>query len=172
MSDITTVEEVQAEDYTVRVAQTADGSAWEAVVLSEDSGGSSGPSVGGMSGMLVMSTGSDDTDDSEDDDAPVGPPVTAPHRWVAIGFAIEAYEWRQVDEDVVDVDDAYKVTEIEDADLSISDGLQSPNTTRQFSSEQGDWSGSLTVDSDNTDGQWFRKLMLAAIEGNGDGDDD
>lgn len=102
MSDITTIEEVDAGEYTVRVAQTDDGQAWEAVVVSED--GASSPNPTGM--MVMLSNRTPDADDS--DDAPVGTPVTAPHRWVAIGFAIEAYEWETVNEEPVDVPDGYE----------------------------------------------------------------
>ncbi|QLH80997.1 hypothetical protein [Halosimplex pelagicum] len=115
-SDLATADEVDAGEYTVRVAQTDDGQAWEAIVLSADSGG---PSMQGMAGMIAMTSLSKAGDDG---DEPLGPPVTAPHKWVAVGFAIEAYEWGQVGETPVDVDDGYdRVTvdgkPIEDASL-------------------------------------------------------
>jgi hypothetical protein len=133
MSDITTVEEVQAGDYTVRVAQTDDGSAWEAVVLSE-SGGSTNVGYGSKSGPGLMFTlPSVGSDDDTDDDAPLGPPVVAPHKWVAVGFAIEAYEWGQVNETPVDVNVGYKrsdeASEIDLLDAATMQTLNSHGTT-------------------------------------------
>jgi hypothetical protein len=156
MSDITTVDEVQAGDYTVRVAQTDDGTAWEAVVLSEDSGGSA-PSHG-MAGMLLTMHGPGGgrrSDDSASDDGPLGPAVTAPHKWVAVGFAIEALEWREAGETPVDVADGYRAFEsdatltltdadgdTEDIPLSDADLRLDPDTKRALSSHATTFSGS------------------------------
>jgi len=38
----------------------------------------------------------------------MGPVVEAPHRWVAIGLAIEAYEWDEVGGDTVTTEEAYE----------------------------------------------------------------
>lgn len=116
MTDITTVEEVDAGEYTVRVAQTEDGAAWEAVVIGEG-GSTSGSAPGGMAGLFTIGY-TPSSDDSEP--GPLGPPVTAPHRWVAVGFAIEAYEWGEVGEEPVDVQSGYDTAEIDG--LSITGG--------------------------------------------------
>lgn len=116
MTDITTVEEVSAGDYTVRVAQTDDGRAWEAVVISE--GDDSTSRTGGMAGLFTIAARSS-SDDEDSEPGPLGPPVTAPHRWVAVGFAIEAYEWGEVGEEPVDVESGYGMTSIDG--LNITD---------------------------------------------------
>lgn len=104
-----TVETVAAEDYTVRVAQTADGAAWQAVVVETDTG-SDGPSLGGHPLLMMQAATNDDAD--ADDAVPCGPTVTAPHRWVAIGFAIEAYEFGEIDEEPVSVPEGYDLAAI------------------------------------------------------------
>lgn len=163
MTDITTIEEVQAEDYTVRVARTADGTAWEAVVISSDGTDTTTPGLQLPVSLGYSPNSTSDNSDDEDDTDPLGPPVTAPHRWVAIGFAIEAYEWDQINEEPVDVPDGYEFAEVHDADLSISDELERTASTRMFQPGDGQWSGSMTIDNDDTDGEWFRKLVLAAM---------
>lgn len=109
-SDLSTVEEVEAGEYTVRVAQADDGAAYEAVVVDDDATtGSSPPSAFGAAFLRPqMSVTSDDSDD----ETPIGTAVTAPHRWVAIGFAIEVYEWRQLGEETVDAEEAYERAEV------------------------------------------------------------
>jgi len=127
-SDLTTVETVTAGDYEVRVAQTGDGRAWEAVVLTDDAGTSS------LNSQIVfghVSTGKRGGTESGDETA--APAVTAPHKWVAVGFAIEAFEWRQADggsDETVSVPEAYSETHvdgepldaiIESVDLAVND---------------------------------------------------
>lgn len=146
MSDITTVEEVQAEDYTVRVAQTDDGTAWEAVVLSEDDPDvSPGPRM-----AMIFAPGSGSRSNSTEsgtDSQPIGPPVTAPHRWVAIGFAIEALEWQNVGGETVDMSECYELTEIKSADLSLEDEL---DEQRVFSEDADtEFSGSMTISTED-----------------------
>jgi hypothetical protein len=120
MSDITTVEEVQAGAYTVRVAQTDDGTAWEAVVLSEDDADvSPGPHMG----MLFAPGVGPRSNSTESDSQPIGPPVTAPHRWVAIGFAIEAMQWQNVGSETVEVSEGYESVEVEGLNLDNLDHL-------------------------------------------------
>lgn len=148
MSDITTVEEVSAGDYQVRVAQTDDGAAWEAVVIGESGGGASM----GMAGMMLGMP----TPDSDDGGDPLGPPVTAPHRWVAIGFAIEAYEWGEIGEETVSVPEGYQhltvdgtpIGELEDLSIGF-DG----DTERMFDHGKT-FTGSFNlIPDDETDGE-------------------
>ena len=87
-ADITTIDEVDAGSYTVRVGHAEDG--YAATVI--DSGGSDLPNPRSVGGMLAMMH-ADTTDD--DSDEVIAPAVTAPHKWVAVGLAIEAYEWRE-----------------------------------------------------------------------------
>lgn len=173
MSDITTVETVEAGGYTVRVAHTDDGTAWEAVVVSEEvsSGSSSSPMT--TAHMLTFSPSSDSSDDSDTDDAPIGTPATAPHKWVAVGFAIERYEWRQVGEETADVADGY-ATFIEDADLSTSERDGALHGRGIRASAIGDeYSGSFDINaSDIEDDKLFQFLMSSALGGEGRGDDD
>lgn len=106
MIDINTVETVEAEDYTVRVGHGEQG--YEAVVLEEErqSGGFGGRGHPLMQGvMMVQMTRQTGPDQSNEEREPVGPVVEAPHRWVAIGLAIEAYEWPG---DTVTTEEAYE----------------------------------------------------------------
>jgi len=126
-SDLTTVDTVEAGDYTVRVARATDEAGYEAVVVEESSG--TGPTPGKM---LFFPTPADlrttDTSDDAEDETPLGPPVTAPHRWVAIGLAIEAYEWGEINEEAADTAEAYRemtvngepVADLVNVDFSIS----------------------------------------------------
>lgn len=104
MIDINTVETVEAEDYTVRVGHGEEG--YEAVVLEEEqqSGGRGHPLMQGVM-MVQMTRGPDQSNEERE---PMGPVVEAPHRWVAIGLAIEAYEWAEVGEDAVTTEEAYE----------------------------------------------------------------
>ncbi|WP_436933725.1 hypothetical protein [Halovenus marina] len=104
MTDITTIETVEAGDYSVRVGQSSDGTAYEAVVIDDGSGSTSRSDLFGHPLITLSSSSSDD--DGEDVE-PIGPPVTAPHRWVAVGFAIEAHEFGAIGEEPVDVEEAY-----------------------------------------------------------------
>ena len=126
-SDITSIEEVQAGDYTVRVGKAAKAGAWEATVISE---GSSDPSPH-MAGMYLTFGASPKATPGDDSSAGVeGPPVCAPHKWVAVGFAIEAYEWRNTDTEV-SVKDGYEAATgesrpdveppLEDADIDADE---------------------------------------------------
>jgi len=126
MSDITTIEEVQAGNYTVRVGRDGDG--YEAVVIDKTSGstGNFSSSPLGMASFTVSTSTSND----DDDDEVLGPPATAPHKWVAVGFAIEAYEWRQVCEETADVEDAYSMF----AD-NVNLSTDSNGTARVFGSD-------------------------------------
>jgi len=108
MIDINTVETVEAEDYTVRVGHGEQG--YEAVVLEEEqqsrgSGGRGHPLMQGVM-MVQMTRGQPSPPDEER--KPMGPVVEAPHRWVAIGLAIEAYEWDEVGGDTVTTEEAYE----------------------------------------------------------------
>jgi len=89
-SDLTTVEEVEAGEYTVRVAQVDDGSGYEAVVLSKSSDSSDQ--------LMTRMIGPKFTLDTSSDTEVSGTPVTATHRWLAIGLAIEVHKWD--DEDI------------------------------------------------------------------------
>lgn len=140
MTDITTVEEVSAEGYTVRVGQTDDGSAWEAVVLTDDSGDDNSVAVG-MPQLLMAAAGTDS--DDADDTAPVGPPVTAPHRWVAIGLAIEAYEFRESDDHPADADEVYALSAIESMDLELDTDA---DTTAMFDTVDQTFTGSFSLE--------------------------
>jgi hypothetical protein len=110
MTDITTIEEVSAGGYTVRVGRTGDGEGYEAVVLDED-GGSDTPTKSLFGTPFAPVDFNIDTDDAEPVTAPT---VTAPHRWVAIGLAIEAYEWGEIDEAPLDPEAVYKWSTIDD----------------------------------------------------------
>lgn len=124
-ADLTTVETVDAGEYRVRVAQTDDGAAWEAVVIDDDArrSGSSNSGTPSPIQYIQMGTAMKTPDADDDGDAPIGQPVTAPHRWVAIGFAIEAYEWGQINETPEDVADAYEASDVAflDDDGSVLD---------------------------------------------------
>jgi len=116
MTDITTIEEVQAGDYTVRVGQTGGGAGYRAVVTGTDSGRPTG-----MAGMIVMANES--SIDTGDDDVHA-PAVTAPHRWVAVGLAIEAYEWDDIGESADAPSDVYEDSAVEGdglLDLDVMD---------------------------------------------------
>lgn len=164
-SDITTIEEVEAGDYTVRVAHADTASGYEAVVIGHDEGSSQTATGPGMGTLTFMTTVN--TDDDSDNDEIDAPPVVAPHKWVAVGFAIEAYEWGQVNEETVDMDEAYDVATIKDADLSISDELDRSGRVFRPGTAQ-EWSGPFTINADETDGEWFRKLLAAAYSGDGE----
>jgi len=111
-ADLSTVETVTVEGYEVRVARTADGTAWQAVVTDADSSPDT-TQLPGMLGMMATTSGSGDTSDADPD----GPSVIAPHRWVAIGFAIEAYEWGEINESPGSVADAYGDVTVNGTDL-------------------------------------------------------
>lgn len=117
MTDIRTVETVTAGDHTVRVGHSDDGSMWEAVVLSD---GSPSSRPGMLSVMAYVNDGS-----RSGDGDPKGPVVRAPHKWVAVGLAVEAYEWGEVGGEVEDAADCYGMAEgaTEDAD-EILDELE------------------------------------------------
>lgn len=111
MTDIATVEEVEAGGHTVRVGHTEDGS-WEAVVLEapDDDSGSRGLSGGHMAAMITFGGSSSPSKDKE----PAGPVKEAPHKWVAVGFAIEAREWQEAGDSEVlaEVEEAYDEAEV------------------------------------------------------------
>jgi hypothetical protein len=154
MADITTVETVTAGDYEVRVARTSDGQAWEAVVVDDSTGDPSPPSGLPMAGMVMMGAGTDTGGDDTDDDPPLGPPVTAPHRWVAVGFAIEAHEWGAIDESPVGVAEGYgqvcvdgtPLGELEGVDLSLA---TDDEWTVDANDIVGDLSGSFDTGGDS-----------------------
>lgn len=145
MTDITTIEEVEAGDYTVRVGHTDDGSAWEAVVLSEDS--STGGTANWHTNLVMASMGHSSSSDDSDDETPIGPPATAPHKWVAVGFAIEAYEWRETEQETVDVSESYKMFGA-DAELCYVD--EDNNTIDVDSLGTQHFTGSLTFNPDKS----------------------
>jgi len=105
MIDINTVETVEAEDYTVRVGHGEQG--YEAVVLEEEQrSGAARP--GGhpfLTNMVVVQGGPGNSSQPDEEREPMGPVVEAPHRWVAIGLAIEAYKWPG---DTVTTEEAYE----------------------------------------------------------------
>jgi len=113
-SDITSIEEVEAGGYTVRVGKSDKAGAWEATVISE---GSSDPSPQ-LAGMFMHINTTSTTDQRE---VVEGPPVCAPHKWVAVGFAIEAYEWRGTGTDTETVPDTYDSVTLEDADIDADE---------------------------------------------------
>lgn len=146
-SDLTTVETVTAGDYEVRVAQTSDGRAWEAVVLTDDAGASS---LQPQTLFRHLPNGERNRGGTESGGETAAPSVTAPHKWVAVGFAIERYEWGEVGEDTADTDAAYKMF-AEDAEIDVTGGpLMDPSTVRTLS-ENGEFSGSFTLDTDGGD---------------------
>lgn len=116
MVDIATVDKVEAGGHTIRVGHTEDGSAWEAGVVDESSEVNAAPGTP----LFMRSILQQVQDDSDGD--PVGPIVEAPHKWVAVGFAIEAYEWAEVGEGTVPVEDAYdEVVGVVDAEEVIEE---------------------------------------------------
>jgi hypothetical protein len=119
MSDITTIETVDAGEYTVRVGQTNDGTAWEAVVLSR-SDNKPDRQLAFPHPVMNMAPSTDETDETE----PIGPAVTAPHRWVAIGFAIEALEWDDVNENPVGVGESYNTLRVNGEPIGEVDSVQ------------------------------------------------
>lgn len=151
-ADLSTVETVSAEEHTVRVARTADGTAWQATAIDGD-GGSASHSSGRLKTISIAAAISNNTPDSDDDADLPGPTVTAPHRWVAIGFAIEAYEWGEVGEEPVGVHDGYATVsvdgetfDIESVDLEMSDGVPSWHRTGGET-----FTGSFTLDTGDED---------------------
>lgn len=108
MADLNSVEEVEVEDYVVRVGKGPSG--YEAAVIGV-SGVEKEKKQMGSPFMYTMKT----KQVTEDVDAPV---MIADHRWVAIGLAIEAYEWRQTDvEPSFDGLDRTNVSDIDAQDL-------------------------------------------------------
>jgi len=149
-SDLTTVKTVTAGDYEVRVAQTSDGRAWEAVVLTDDAGTSSMQSLHSQMLSGYARFGGRGGGGTESGGETAAPSVTAPHKWVAVGFAIERYEWGEVGEDTADTDAAYKMF-AEDAEIDVPGGpLLDPGTVRTLA-ENGEFSGSFTLDTGDGD---------------------
>lgn len=97
MTDIKSVDTVEAGGYTVRVGRSEEEAGWDAVVLSEGGSGSGAGLPSGLTmsstrmGMVMEPAGSGEGEEGADE--PDSPVVTAPHKWVAVGFAIEAHEW-------------------------------------------------------------------------------
>lgn len=101
MIDINTIEKIEHSDYTVRVGSNDDG--YEAVVVTEGGGQEVNMHPFMQSAIVTASS-------EEEVQAPV---VSAPHKHVAVGLAVDAYEWKQIDEDVTDGSELYGHTEIE-----------------------------------------------------------
>lgn len=114
MTEIESVERVEAGGYTVRVGRSEEYPGWDAVVLEEPGPGGSGGSGGGPRltstpvGMVLTTGSGGDGGGGEPD--PGSPVVTAPHKWVAVGFAIEAHEW-QPERETETLGDAYGMAE-------------------------------------------------------------
>lgn len=119
MADLNSVEEVEVEDYVVRVGKSPTG--YEAAVIGVK-GTEKEKEQMGSPFMFTMKT----KQVTEDVDAPV---MIAGHRWVAIGLAVEAYEWRHTNvEPSFDGLDETNVSDIDAEDLIEAIESQSVST--------------------------------------------
>lgn len=111
MTDLTTIEEVQAGGYTVRVGQNESGG-YDAVVIEAPGDGETTTSIEPNS--MFYSSGLDVSFSKKNSESvDHAPAMTAPHRWVAVGYAIEAYQFAAIDDG----------ESIQELDVSVSGGL-------------------------------------------------
>lgn len=115
MVDLTTVGEVEAGGYTVRVGRTE--GHYEATVIDTPSSGSSKPNSFRMHFSMAI-TSTQDTGDEEI----IAPVATAPHYWVAVGLAIESYQ--SIQESGPETEDVYESMSVDFGDLDAEEILE------------------------------------------------